>query len=74
MDDLELSNKLTAWWLGFAPQRQEELLMVPMPPLVWLDESIASEGLERADVDRFLDEKRRNPEISHDAGVNPKPA
>ena len=68
----ELDNKLTAWWLEIAPSRQRELLMVPPPPLPWLDESIADAGLNAADVDRFLHDKRLELEPTRDAGLNPK--
>lgn len=74
MDDTELTNKLTAWWLDIAPGRQEELLMVPMPPMPWLEASIEGAGLDPADVKRFLDAKRSDPEVTADAGGNPKPA
>jgi hypothetical protein len=69
----ELDNKLTAWWLGIAPSRQEELLMVPLPPMPWLDESIADAGLDASDVQRFLDAKRGELESTRDAGLNPRP-
>jgi hypothetical protein len=68
----ELDNKLTAWWLEIAPSRQRELLMVPSPPMPWLDESIAEAGLNAADVHRFLDDRRRELEPTRDAGLNPK--
>lgn len=68
--DRELEDKLTAWWLDIAPSRQAELLMVPQPPMPWLDESLAPAGLDLADVHRFLDDKRREP--TRDAGLNPK--
>lgn len=68
----ELTNKLTAWWLEIAPSRQRELLMVPLPPVPWLDESIANAGLNAADVDQFLHDKRRELEPTRDAGLNPK--
>ncbi|MGD9995734.1 MAG: hypothetical protein AB7L17_07405 [Ilumatobacteraceae bacterium] len=70
-DDLE--DKLTAWWLEIAPTRQRQLLEVPRPPLPWLDESLATAGLDLADVDRFLDQKRGEPEPTRDSGLNPKP-
>lgn len=73
MEHNELDNQLTAWWLGIAPSRQEELLMVPPPPMPWLDESLADAGLDAADVQRFLDVKRLNPQLTRDAGLNPKP-
>lgn len=73
MEHDELENKLTAWWLDIAPSRQGELLMVPLPPMPWLDESISDAGLDAADVQRFLDVKRRDPQLTRDAGVNPKP-
>jgi len=73
MEPEELDNRLTAWWLDIAPSRQEELLMVPLPPMPWLDESIADAGLEAADVHRFLEDKRRELEPTRDAGRNPKP-
>lgn len=73
MDLEESTNKLTAWWLDMAPARQEELLTVPLPPLPWLDESLAGAGLDAADIQGFLDGKRREPEHTHDAGVNPRP-
>ena len=73
MEDEELTNKLTAWWLDIAPARQEDLLTVPLPPVPWLAESIADEGLDPADVERFLQVKRRDPRITRDAGMNPKP-
>ncbi len=69
----ERNNKLTAWWLDIAPTRQEELLMVPVPPMPWLEESIADAGLDAADVRAFLDLKRRELEPTQDAGLNPKP-
>jgi len=69
----ELNNSLTAWWLDIAPSRQQELLVVPLPPVPWLDESIADAGLDAADVQRFLDVKRREPEPMRDAGLNPRP-
>jgi hypothetical protein len=72
MDFDELHNKLTAWWLDVAPSRQRELLMMPRPPLPWLDESITEAGLTPADVDRFLNDKRREPEPTRDSGLNPK--
>lgn len=68
----ELDNRLTAWWLEIAPSRQEELLMVPRPPLPWLDESMAEAGLDAVDVDQFLHDKRRDLEPTRDAGLNPK--
>lgn len=71
--DLERDNKLTAWWLQIAPSRQEELLMVPQPPLPWLDESLADAGLDAADLHRFLETKRLDLEPTRDAGLNPKP-
>ena len=71
MDFDELDNKLTAWWLEIAPSRQRELLMVP-PPLPWLDESMANAGLSVAEVDGFLHDKRRELEVTRDAGLNPK--
>lgn len=73
MDDDERANKLTAWWLDIAPTRQEELLVVPLPPVPWLAESIADAGLDDEDVRRFLDEKRRELEPTRDAGLNPRP-
>lgn len=72
MDFDELDNKLTAWWLEIAPSRQRELLMVPPPPLPWLDESMANAGLSVAEVDGFLHDKRRELEVTRDAGLNPK--
>lgn len=69
----EVDNKLTAWWLDIAPTRQEELLMVPMPPVPWLEESIAEAGLDASDVQRFLNDKRNEPEPTQDAGLNPRP-
>jgi uncharacterized protein YaiI (UPF0178 family) len=39
----------------------------------WLDESIAQAGLDAADVRRFLEVKRRDPVVTRDAGLNPKP-
>ena len=72
MDPDERDNKLTAWWLQIAPSRQRELLEVPLPPLPWLDESIADAGLDPSDVHRFLDVKRRELEPTRDAGLNPK--
>jgi hypothetical protein len=68
----ELDNKLTAWWLEIAPTRQRELLTVPRPPLPWLEESLAEAGLDAADVERFLSDKRDEPEPTRDAGLNPK--
>ena len=68
----ELDNKLTAWWLEIAPSRQRELLMVPLPPLPWLEESIADAGLTAADIERFLNDKRRELEPTRDSGLNPK--
>src|SRR3954451_13640314 len=50
MEHEELTNKLTAWWLDIAPARQDELLVVPLPPVPWLDESIADAGLNAEDV------------------------
>lgn len=73
MDLDDHDNKLTAWWLQIAPSRQEELLTEPMPPLPWLDESIADAGLDAADVERFLADKRCELEPTRDSGVNPKP-
>ena len=73
MEPDELENKLTAWWLDMAPSRQEELLTVPLPPMPWLQESIDDAGLDPADVQRFLEAKRRDPVITRDAGGNPKP-
>ncbi|MEY2444960.1 MAG: hypothetical protein QOE00_1540 [Ilumatobacteraceae bacterium] len=73
MEHDEIENKLTAWWLDIAPSRQEDLLMVPQPPMPWLDESIAQAGLDAADVRRFLEVKRRDPVVTRDAGLNPKP-
>jgi hypothetical protein len=69
----ERDNKLTAWWLDIAPTRQEELLMVPPPPLPWLEESITDAGLDAAEVRHFLDGKRRELDTTRDAGVNPRP-
>jgi hypothetical protein len=69
----ERANRLTAWWLDIAPTRQEELLMVPLPPMPWLEESIADAGLDAAEVRTFLDAKRRELEPTRDAGLNPKP-
>jgi hypothetical protein len=71
--ELEERNKLTAWWLDIAPGRQEELLTVPVPPVPWLEESIADAGLDAAEVREFLDKKRRELEPTRDAGLNPKP-
>jgi hypothetical protein len=73
MEQDEVTNKLTAWWLGIAPSRQEELLMEPQPPLPWLEDSIVGAGLEPVDVQRFLDAKRSDPEFTQDAGLNPRP-
>ena len=73
MDQNELANKLTAWWLDIAPARQEELLAVHSPPMPWLEESITDAGLKAADVEVFLEAKRRDPQITRDAGLNPKP-
>ena len=73
MDLDDHDNKLTAWWLQIAPSRQEELLMQPLPPLPWLDESIADAGLDADDVRQFLDDKRRELEPTRDSGLNPKP-
>ena len=73
MDNEELTNKLTAWWLDIAPSRQEDLLTVPPPPMPWFDESIAEAGLDASDVQRFLDAKRLDPDVVRDAGLNPKP-
>ncbi len=66
-------DKLTAWWLGIAPSRQEELLTEPRPPLPWLDESIAGAGLDAGEVERFLDERRGELEPTRDAGMSPPP-
>jgi hypothetical protein len=71
--ELEERNKLTAWWLDIAPTRQEELLTVPVPSVPWLEESIADAGLDAAEVQSFLDDKRRQLEPTRDAGLNPKP-
>jgi len=71
--ELEERNKLTAWWLDIAPARQEELLTVPQPPMPWFDESLADAGLDAADVQRFLEVKRRDPVLTRDAGLNPRP-
>jgi hypothetical protein len=73
MDLDDQDNQLTAWWLDIAPSRQEELLAVPQPPLPWLDESIAAAGLDRNDVERFIDEKRSKLDPTRDSGLNPKP-
>ena len=73
MDLDDRDNKLTAWWLDMAPSRQEELLMVPLPPVPWLAESIADAGLDAADVRQFLDDKRGELEPTRDAGLNPRP-
>ena len=73
MEHDELENKLTAWWLDIAPARQEQLLMVPQPPMPWLDQSMADDGLNAEDVQRFLETKRHDPIITRDAGMNPKP-
>lgn len=70
----EVDNKLTAWWLDIAPSRQEELLAVPTPPTPWLEESIADHDLAADDVHRFLEAKRRDPSITRDAGLNPRPS
>jgi len=72
MDFDELDNKLAAWWLEIAPSRQRELLMVPLPPMPWLDESIADAGLDAAEIHRFLHDKRRELEPTRDSGLNPK--
>ena len=45
---------------------------MPLPPMPWLDESIADAGLDAADVHRFLGEKRRELEPTRDSGLNPK--
>ena len=73
MEHNELDNKLTAWWLDIAPARQEELISQPETPKPWLDESIAEAGLDVADVQRFVEDKRRDPVVTRDAGGNPKP-
>jgi|GEM_PF-4981724 len=74
MDLDERDHQLTAWWLDIAPSRQQELLTVPMPPVPWLEESLAEAGLDADDVHRFLEQKRRELEPTRDAGLNPKPA
>ena len=73
MDPQELENRLTAWWLDIAPTRQEQLLSTPPPPMPWLDESLEQAGLDRADVDSFLDAKRLDQQTTRDAGLNPRP-
>ena len=73
MDDNELENKLTAWWLDIAPARQEDLLTLPPPPMPWFEESIADADLDAEDVARFIDAKRNDPLVTRDAGGNPKP-
>jgi hypothetical protein len=73
MEHDELDNKLTAWWLDIAPARQADLLAEPLPPMPWLAESISDAGLDAADVQRFLDAKRLDPQLTRDAGLNPKP-
>jgi hypothetical protein len=73
MDLDDQDNLLTAWWLDIAPSRQEELLAVPRPPLPWLEESITTAGLDRQDVERFIEEKRFELEATRDSGLNPKP-
>ena len=70
LDDLD--NKLTDWWLEIAPSRQAELLMVPLPPMPWLEESLEDAGLDAADVEQFLHDKRRELEPTRDSGLNPK--
>ena len=46
---------------------------MPMPPVPWLDESIADAGLDEAEVHAFLEDKRSETEPTCDAGLNPKP-
>jgi hypothetical protein len=65
-------NRLTAWWLGVAPSRQEELLDARDSDPPWLAESLAEVGLERSAVDEFLAAKRRErDDVSQDAGRDP---
>ena len=70
---IENDDRLTAWWLGLAPSRQEELLETPTAALPWLEESIAEAGLDEAAVTAFLTAKRGEVEPTRDAGLNPKP-
>ena len=67
-------NRLTAWWLGVAPTRQEELLDARDSDPPWLAASLAEADLadDRAAVDEFLAEKRRErDDVSQDAGRDP---
>ena len=70
---IEDDDRLTAWWLGLAPSRQEELLDAANPPLPWLAESLTEAGLDEATATEFLRDKRREVEPTRDAGLNPKP-
>jgi hypothetical protein len=72
MDQDDLANRLTAWWLDIAPSRQEELLAGSGTRPAWLDESIADSGLDEATVQTFLDDKRVELNPTRDAGLNPK--
>ena len=66
-----LSDRLTAWWLDLAPSRQEELLAGETP--VWFAESVEQAELDRADVERYLRDKRDALDPTRDAGLNPRP-
>lgn len=73
MDPNELENRLTAWWLGIAPSRQEELLSPDPPPMPWLDESLTQAGLRLDEVARFLHDQRDELRATRDAGLNARP-
>jgi hypothetical protein len=71
-------NRLTAWWLGLAPSRQEEALAssttdAAAAALPWLEESIVEAELDPLAVAEFLRTKRSAIEPTRDAGLNPKP-
>ena len=70
---IEDDDRLTAWWLGLAPSRQEEVLAAPPATLAWFAESIAQADLDQATVEAFLRDQRDDVEPTRDSGINPKP-
>ena len=74
---IEDDDRLTAWWLGLAPSRQEEALEsstdAEAPALPWLEASIDEAGLDEAAITEFLHRKRSEVEPTRDYGFNPKP-
>jgi hypothetical protein len=74
VEDADVLNRLSAWWLGLAPSRQEEVLAGNEAAPAWLAASLEEAGLTGDDpsLRGFLASKRAERDsISQDAGREP---